>query len=180
MELRRPTLLLAVAVVGGVVFAGCGGSDEPSGTVVQPISVGTAEEEFVPSGATGLGEGAEVSEAESAQESEAAPPAESGASSGAESGAESGASSAAAGGQGDAAAGKSVFTGSAGCGSCHTLADAGTSGAVGPNLDDVKPDYDTVVKFVTDGSPPMPAFGGTLSETDIQNVAAYVSSVAGQ
>jgi cytochrome c oxidase subunit II len=33
-----------------------------------------------------------------------------------------------------AAAGKAVFTGSAGCGSCHTLAAAGTTGAVGPNL----------------------------------------------
>jgi cytochrome c oxidase subunit 2 len=34
------------------------------------------------------------------------------------------------------AAGKEVFTGSAGCGSCHTLAAAGTSGTVGPNLDE--------------------------------------------
>jgi mono/diheme cytochrome c family protein len=34
-----------------------------------------------------------------------------------------------------AAAGKSVFTGVGGCGSCHTLAAAGTSGTVGPNLD---------------------------------------------
>jgi mono/diheme cytochrome c family protein len=38
--------------------------------------------------------------------------------------------------EGDAAAGKAVFT-SAGCGSCHTLAAAGTSGQVGPNLDEV-------------------------------------------
>ncbi|HEY5195944.1 MAG TPA: cytochrome c oxidase subunit II [Solirubrobacteraceae bacterium] len=34
-----------------------------------------------------------------------------------------------------AAAGKTIFTGSAGCGSCHTLADAKTTGAVGPDLD---------------------------------------------
>src|SRR5437764_13694579 len=33
------------------------------------------------------------------------------------------------------AAGKSVFTGIGGCGSCHTLAAAGTTGTVGPNLD---------------------------------------------
>jgi mono/diheme cytochrome c family protein len=38
--------------------------------------------------------------------------------------------------EGDAAAGKAVFT-SAGCGSCHTLAAAETSGQVGPNLDEV-------------------------------------------
>ncbi len=33
------------------------------------------------------------------------------------------------------AAGKAVFTGIGGCGSCHVLAAAGTTGAVGPNLD---------------------------------------------
>ena len=33
------------------------------------------------------------------------------------------------------AAGKAVFTGIGGCGSCHTLAAAGTTGTVGPNLD---------------------------------------------
>ena len=40
---------------------------------------------------------------------------------------------------GDATAGKAVFT-SAGCGGCHTLADAGANGNVGPNLDEAKPD----------------------------------------
>jgi len=34
-----------------------------------------------------------------------------------------------------AAAGRAVFTGSAGCSSCHTLAAAGATGTVGPNLD---------------------------------------------
>jgi mono/diheme cytochrome c family protein len=33
------------------------------------------------------------------------------------------------------AAGKTVFTGPGGCGSCHVLAAAGTSGTAGPNLD---------------------------------------------
>jgi mono/diheme cytochrome c family protein len=33
------------------------------------------------------------------------------------------------------AAGKQVFTGVGGCGSCHVLADAGTTGTTGPNLD---------------------------------------------
>jgi cytochrome c oxidase subunit II len=43
-----------------------------------------------------------------------------------------------------AAAGKAVFVGSAGCGSCHTLAAAGTTGTVGPNLDQrLKPDCQT-------------------------------------
>ena len=34
-----------------------------------------------------------------------------------------------------AAAGQAVFTGSAGCGGCHTLAAASATGTVGPNLD---------------------------------------------
>jgi mono/diheme cytochrome c family protein len=78
------------------------------------------------------------------------------------------------GGEGDAAAGKAVFV--ANCGSCHTLADAGTTGNVGPNLDTLSPPYDTVVTQVTNGGATMPAFGDTLSEQQIQDVAAYVSS----
>jgi len=81
------------------------------------------------------------------------------------------------GGAGDAVAGKEVFAAS-GCGGCHTLADAGSAGAVGPNLDEAKPPYDLVVDRVTNGKGVMPAFGD-LSEQQIQDVAAYVSSVAG-
>ena len=78
---------------------------------------------------------------------------------------------------GDAAAGKIVFTSN--CGGCHTLSDAGTSGTVGPNLDDVKPPASLVVDRVTHGGTVMPPFGGTLSAKQIADVAAYVSSVAG-
>ena len=81
-------------------------------------------------------------------------------------------------GQGDAAKGKEVFA-SAGCGSCHTLADAGSSGTVGPNLDDAKPSADHVVEMVTNGSGVMPSFKDQLSQQQINDVAAYVSSVAG-
>ncbi len=80
--------------------------------------------------------------------------------------------------QGDPVAGKAVFN-SAGCASCHTLADAGTTGTVGPNLDAVKPSNDKVVAQVTNGGGVMPPFKDTLSEQQIQDVAAYVSSVAG-
>jgi cytochrome c oxidase subunit 2 len=41
---------------------------------------------------------------------------------------------------GQADAGKQVFTDTGGCGACHTLADAGTSGTVGPNLDGLAAD----------------------------------------
>ena len=80
---------------------------------------------------------------------------------------------------GDAVAGKAVFTGSAGCTNCHTLKDAGATGSVGPNLDDKKPPYALVIDRVTHGKGVMPSFSGRLSATDIQNVAKYVSSVAG-
>jgi mono/diheme cytochrome c family protein len=78
---------------------------------------------------------------------------------------------------GDAAAGKVVFT--ANCGGCHTLADAGTGGTVGPNLDDKKPPAALVVDRVTNGKGVMPPFGGSLSPKQIADVAAYVSSAAG-
>lgn len=73
---------------------------------------------------------------------------------------------------GDPAAGREIFT--ANCGSCHTLADAGTSGAIGPNLDDSQPAYELAIDRVTNGSGAMPPFAGVLSDEDIQNVAAYV------
>ena len=76
-----------------------------------------------------------------------------------------------------ATAGKAVFTGSAGCTGCHTLADASATGTVGPNLDTLKPTYDAVVKQVTNGGQVMPPFKDTLTEQQIQDVAAYVSSV---
>jgi mono/diheme cytochrome c family protein len=78
---------------------------------------------------------------------------------------------------GDAAAGKVIFK--ANCGGCHTLADAGTSGTVGPNLDDAKPPASLVIDRATNGKGVMPPFKGTLSEQQIADVAAYVSSAAG-
>ncbi len=75
---------------------------------------------------------------------------------------------------GDAVAGKAIFT-SAGCGGCHTLAAAGASGAIGPNLDNLAPEVAQVVSQVTSGGGGMPAFGGKLSDTEIQDVAAYVA-----
>jgi mono/diheme cytochrome c family protein len=82
-----------------------------------------------------------------------------------------------AGGEGDPAAGKEVFT--ANCGSCHTLADAGTTGSVGPNLDDSQPTVELAVDRVTNGQGVMPPFADTLSEQQIQDVAAYVASASG-
>jgi mono/diheme cytochrome c family protein len=79
-----------------------------------------------------------------------------------------------AGGTGDAANGEEVFA-SAGCGGCHTFEAAGSTGSVGPNLDDLSPSFDQVVSQVTNGGGAMPAFGGDLSEQEINDVAAFVS-----
>jgi len=77
--------------------------------------------------------------------------------------------------------GKTIFTSTPpGCGGCHTLADAGTKGTVGPNLDDAKPSKALVIDRVTNGKGVMPSFKGTLDPAQIQAVADYVSSVAGK
>jgi mono/diheme cytochrome c family protein len=80
---------------------------------------------------------------------------------------------------GDAAAGEAVFA-SAGCGGCHALAAAGSSGTVGPDLDDTSPSFDKVVERVTEGKGAMPSFADRLSEQQIQDVAAYVSTAVEQ
>jgi mono/diheme cytochrome c family protein len=84
-------------------------------------------------------------------------------------------------GTGDPTAGKEVFVtvASPSCGGCHTLSDAGASGSVGPNLDATKPSVATVGDRVTNGLGVMPSFKDSLTEQQIQDVAAYVSSVAG-
>lgn len=79
--------------------------------------------------------------------------------------------------KGDPTAGKVVFT--TNCGGCHTLADAGTSGAVGPNLDQAKPPAELVVTNVTKGKGSMPSFSGSLTAQQIADVAAYVTQSTG-
>jgi mono/diheme cytochrome c family protein len=87
--------------------------------------------------------------------------------------------SSAGGGASASAAGKKVFA-SAGCATCHTLKDAGSTGMIGPNLDQLKPSQAAVAKQVTNGGGAMPAFKGQLSQQQIDDVATYVSSVAGK
>lgn len=77
------------------------------------------------------------------------------------------------------AAGRAIFV--ANCGSCHTLADAGASGTIGPDLDlafslSVHPD---VAEQVRTGGGTMPSFEGKLSDQEIEQVAAYVEEKAG-
>jgi cbb3-type cytochrome c oxidase subunit III len=82
------------------------------------------------------------------------------------------------GGGQDATDGKAIF--STNCSGCHTLADAGASGNVGPNLDEAKPDEALVKERVTNGMGVMPSFKGKLSDAQIAAVAKFVSENAGQ
>jgi outer membrane protein assembly factor BamB len=74
--------------------------------------------------------------------------------------------------------GKQVFISN--CGGCHTLGAAGTTGAVGPNLDQLKPDAATVQQKVRNGGGGMPSFAGRLSSAKIAAVAKYVAQNAGK
>jgi mono/diheme cytochrome c family protein len=80
--------------------------------------------------------------------------------------------------QGDAEAGKAVFA-SAGCGGCHTLEEAGSSGSVGPKLDGLNLSFDRVKEQVENGGGAMPAFKGQLTDQQINDVAAFVSQSSG-
>ena len=159
MEKRR---LIAIAVALGVLSLGvltaCGGGTDPAGTLGGEVTIGTGTNPT----STPVGTGGDSGDAAATTAADSA----------------GGGESTAAAAQGDAAAGEAVFT--ANCGSCHTLAAAGTAGQVGPNLDDLKPSYDAVMTQVTNGGGGMPAFAGMISDADIQNVSAYVSQNAGK
>jgi len=80
--------------------------------------------------------------------------------------------------EGDVAAGKQIFA-SEDCGSCHTLQEAGTTGSVGPNLDESNVDLETAVGQIDFGGGGMPPFGSRLSEEEIRDVAAFVVASQG-
>jgi cytochrome c oxidase subunit 2 len=89
---------------------------------------------------------------------------------------------------GAAPEGKTVFT-EAGCGGCHELADAGTSGGTGPNLDEslsgkdeefiersiVDPSAEIAEGF-SDGIMP-PNFGDTLQPAELDALVKYLAEV---
>jgi mono/diheme cytochrome c family protein len=75
-------------------------------------------------------------------------------------------------------AGAAVWA-STGCGVCHTLEAAGSTGTTGPNLDEVKPSQEEVAEQVREGGGGMPSFEDRLSAEEIQAVAQYVAESAG-
>jgi mono/diheme cytochrome c family protein len=80
--------------------------------------------------------------------------------------------------KGDPGAGKKIFL-TSGCTGCHTLADAGATGTVGPNLDQTKPSYRRATARVTLGKNAMPSFKGQLTPQQIADVASYVVTATG-
>jgi mono/diheme cytochrome c family protein len=74
--------------------------------------------------------------------------------------------------------GKAIFA-EAGCGGCHALEAAGSSGTVGPNLDDSKPSKELAIERVTKGMGAMPSFADTYSPEEIAAVAEYVVTSTG-
>ncbi|ALT77234.1 SorU family sulfite dehydrogenase c-type cytochrome subunit [Paucibacter sp. KCTC 42545] len=83
-------------------------------------------------------------------------------------------------GQAEFDLGKQLFTKSAkpACALCHTLRDAQSEGAVGPVLDEIKPDAERVKRALRNGLGNMPAFPH-LSETELAALARYVSQASG-
>ncbi|HZG34738.1 MAG TPA: c-type cytochrome [Gaiellaceae bacterium] len=76
--------------------------------------------------------------------------------------------------EGDADAGEELFAAN-GCGGCHTLEAAGSSGNVGPNLDEADPDFERAVQVISNGAGAMPAFKDQLEPQQIADVAAFVT-----
>lgn len=62
----------------------------------------------------------------------------------------------------------------AGCGTCHALQAAGSQGAVGPDLDKLRPTAELVERQVAQGGDGMPAFGDQLTPEQIRAVAEYI------
>ena len=157
--MRRTAFLfvLLVAAIGGVALAGCGQEEEQTATPETVIGETTTETTDTETTETDETETETTETDETETETTVTTPVI----------------------EGDPAAGKQVFLGASACGGCHTLADAGSTGAVGPNLDDAQPSEELVLDRVTNGQGGMPSFSSTLSEQQIADVAAYVSSVAG-
>jgi mono/diheme cytochrome c family protein len=148
-------LLLILALAGALVVSGCGGGGSSSSATTEEGASSGEEEAAEEKSEEGVSGGAEAEEEMSEAEARS--------------------------GEGSLSEeGKTVFTTT--CGSCHTLSAAGTSGEVGPNLDELEPDLATVEHQVVNGGGGMPAFGkeGLLNAKEIKAVATYVSSVAGQ
>ena len=72
--------------------------------------------------------------------------------------------------------GLEVYNNKARCGACHTLQAAGSTGNIGPNLDQLKPQISLIIYAVNNGIGVMQPWEGILTEEEIEAVAYYVFS----
>ena len=70
--------------------------------------------------------------------------------------------------------GLDIYNNKAQCGICHTLQAAGSTGTIGPNLDQIKPQIPQIIATVTYGIGVMPSWQGILTYEEIEAVAYYV------
>jgi sulfite dehydrogenase len=74
--------------------------------------------------------------------------------------------------------GRKLFTSvTPACSICHALKDAGATGAVGPSLDELKPDAQRVRQALKTGIGQMPAFA-QLTPEQVEALARYVEQAA--
>ena len=76
--------------------------------------------------------------------------------------------------------GKTIFFGAGNCADCHTLSDAGSTGEIGPNLNQLRPDMARIIYAVTNGIGVMPPYEEQLTIQEIEAVAYYVPISANQ
>ena len=70
--------------------------------------------------------------------------------------------------------GLDIYNNKAQCGVCHTLQAAGSTGDIGPNLDQLKPTIHRIISVVTNGIGVMQAWEDILTQEEIEAVAYYV------
>ena len=70
--------------------------------------------------------------------------------------------------------GLDIYNNKAQCGVCHTLQAAGSTGTIGSNLDQLKPQMSQIIAAVTDGIGAMQAWDGILTYEEIEAVSYFV------
>ena len=78
------------------------------------------------------------------------------------------------------AKGREIFLNKGNCMTCHTLSEAKSTGMIGPNLNELRPDKEKVIIVVTNGIGVMPSYQGELTKEEIESVALYVSEASTQ
>ncbi len=150
-RIKSLAAVIAIVAVGGVIAAGCGGSDASEAKT--PAGAKTVANTALETDSTGKTITAPAATPPPATETGKTPPA--------------------GGGGGDATAGLAVFQGK-GCAGCHA-GDGKEAGGIGPQLSGRGVDETAIRTIIGAGKGAMPA--GLVTGTDEDNVVAYVLSL---